>query len=372
MAKLKIGLVFDDSLDRMDGVQRYIATLGTWLIEQGHDVQFLVGETKNGPFPEQTHSLSRNIAVRGNGNALSIPLPANKKNIQKLLAKEKFDVLHVQVPYNPFLAGRVISATDPKTAIVGTFHITAENNLTVLGARLMGNMQQKTLKKFVSFVSVSEAAQNFAKDNYKIDSEIIPNMVKLPDLKLMKKDTKAAPKVVFLGRLVERKGCRELLQAFSLVKTKPLPSLVICGDGPQRFELEKLSNKLGLKNRVEFLGRVEEQEKYAQLASADVAVFPSMHGESFGIVLLEAMSVNKPVVLAGDNPGYRTVLKDQKEHMLVNPKSTSEFANKLDTLLKDSDLRKELLAWQQTHLPDFLVEKVGPKIVNWYEDSITK
>ncbi|HTH72515.1 MAG TPA: glycosyltransferase family 4 protein, partial [Candidatus Pristimantibacillus sp.] len=107
MARLKIGLVLDDSLDKVDGVQQYVLIVGRWLTAQGHDVHYLVGETKRTDLPGM-HSLARNVKVRFNKNRMAIPLPANLRAIRALLKREQFDVLHVQVPYSPALAGRII------------------------------------------------------------------------------------------------------------------------------------------------------------------------------------------------------------------------------------------------------------------------
>ena len=112
--KLKVGLVLDDSLDRNDGVQQYVRALGGWLADQGHTVHYLAGQSRADG--KTVHSLSRNVNVRFNGNRLSMPLPANAGPIKALLAKEKYDVLHVQMPYSPLMAGKVISNAGPDTA----------------------------------------------------------------------------------------------------------------------------------------------------------------------------------------------------------------------------------------------------------------
>ncbi|HIA91684.1 TPA: glycosyltransferase family 1 protein [Candidatus Saccharibacteria bacterium] len=359
--KLKIGFVFDDSLDRTDGIQQYIKTVGRWLLAHGHDVKFLVGETKHGPFPDRTYSLSKNFKVTGNGNSLSIPLPASSKQIKEVLAAEKFDVLHVQAPYNPLLAGKVLKHADSSTKKVGTFHIDADQWFTKAGARVMGFLQNKSLRQFDSFVSVSKAAQRFAHNNYSVSTEILPNVIQFA--KANTSANKSRHSLVFLGRLVERKGCRHLLEAVALLEKKYM--LTICGDGPQRKSLEALVDGLGLRDRVTFLGRVSEEEKYNQLAKAELAVFPSLHGESFGIVLLEAMSVGT-VTLGGDNPGYRTVLEDQAEHLLVDPTNTTELAARITTLVEDDSLHQKLLQWQHDHVRKFDIEVVGPKLVELY------
>src|ERR1039458_8447904 len=107
MKSLKVGFVLDDSLDKTDGVQQYILSLGSWLKQQGHDVHYLVGETVRTDIPN-VHSLSRNINARFNSNRMSTPLPASPARIRKLLEDVQFDVLHVQIPYSPFLAQQII------------------------------------------------------------------------------------------------------------------------------------------------------------------------------------------------------------------------------------------------------------------------
>src|SRR3989344_1271873 len=99
---MKIGFVLDDGFDRLDGVQQYMLTYGQWLTKEGHEVHYLVGETTHSIIPN-LHSLSRNLKVRFNKNRSSIPLKIYKNAIKKLLSEEKFDVLHIQMPYSPML-----------------------------------------------------------------------------------------------------------------------------------------------------------------------------------------------------------------------------------------------------------------------------
>src|ERR1700760_451276 len=104
---MKIGLVLDDTLDTPDGVQQYVIQVGTWLTAQGHEVHYLVGATERTDIPH-IHSLSRNLKVKFNGNRMSMPLPTSKRTLKRFLHEQQFDVLHVQVPYSPFMAGRLL------------------------------------------------------------------------------------------------------------------------------------------------------------------------------------------------------------------------------------------------------------------------
>lgn len=113
----RIAFVFDDTLDVLDGVQQHIVTLGKELARRGHDVHYLVGQTEHSPVPN-THAMSRNVMVRANGNRMRIPLPASRRLIARTLAEGGFDILHVQAPYSPFMAGRVLEAASPDTGTI--------------------------------------------------------------------------------------------------------------------------------------------------------------------------------------------------------------------------------------------------------------
>jgi phosphatidyl-myo-inositol alpha-mannosyltransferase len=119
---MKIAFALDDTLDTPDGVQQYVLSLGSWLAAQGHNVHYLVGNTTRNDVTN-VHPLSRNWKVRFNGNRMSIPLPVSRHKLRAFLAEQQFDVLHVQVPYSPFLAGQLMRAAPASTAIIGTFHI---------------------------------------------------------------------------------------------------------------------------------------------------------------------------------------------------------------------------------------------------------
>src|SRR5262249_47986688 len=115
---LKVGFVLDDSLDRPDGVQQYVVAVGNWLKQRGHSVRYIASTTHRTDM-QGIHSLGSNIAVRFNGNVMRIPLPANRRHIREVLDSERFDILHVQMPFSPFLAGRVLAMTGAETAVIG-------------------------------------------------------------------------------------------------------------------------------------------------------------------------------------------------------------------------------------------------------------
>src|SRR5688572_30587739 len=234
---MKIGMVFDDSLDKPDGVQQFVLTLGGWLTENGHDVHYLVGETKRSDIAN-LHSLSRNIKVRFNQNRMAIPLPARREPIRAVLEREKFDVLHVQVPYSPALAARIIAAADDTTAVVGTFHVAPHSGLVTAANRLLGAYLRRSLARFDAMMSTSEPARQFALQTFRIDSQVAALPVDTKQFRDAQPFARyrISKNVLFLGRLVERKGCRYLLEAVAhICREGTWPEgarVIVCGAGP--------------------------------------------------------------------------------------------------------------------------------------------
>lgn len=363
--KLKVGYVIDDTLDSTDGVQQYILTLADYMVKNDVEVHFLTGRTTRNDL-QTIHSLSKNIKVKFNKNRMSIPLPASPRKIAELLTKEQFDVLHIQMPFSPALASRVVDLSSGKTAIFGTFHVAPYSKAQHYASKLLGYYVKPTLQKFDKFYAVSPLAKKMANDTFRIDSEISPNIVNLksiPNNKLLNNRND----FVFLGRLVKRKGCDDLINAFALFirnNESNNSKLHICGDGPDRIKLLKLSKKLRINNRVIFHGKVSEAEKFKILGKSRIAIFPSTGGESFGIVLIEAMAAGAGVVLGADNPGYSDVLKNNSKYLFkVNdPLSISVLMDFYNSNERLNEAHQD----QSNILRKFSVDTVGKKILNDY------
>jgi phosphatidyl-myo-inositol alpha-mannosyltransferase len=367
--RLKIALVYDDSLDRVGGVSQYVITLAKGLRARGHDVSLLVGDSSRrcvGGSP--VHSLSRNLAVRFNGNRLTMPVASRAAAIDSALARSRFDVIHVQVPYSPLMAGRVIHRAGPRPAVVGTFHVASERRLPRIGAKILAATTIRTLRRFDAMMSVSKTAAGFARSTFGVDSSVVPNMVDLESIRAMDDVGRArtdAPLIAYLGALVERKGPDRLLAAFSEVHhSAPKARLLIAGEGPMRGRLERTASRGPAGSRIRFTGPVSEYEKFSLLRSARIACFPARFGESFGIVLLEAMAAGSGVVLAGDNQGYRELM--QACPGAVCPGVDSELAARLLLLLEDGEERRRLHRQQQRLVEDFDLDKVTDRLLDVY------
>lgn len=374
---LTVGLVLDTSLDPPDGVQQYVIGIGEWLRTQGHDVHYLVGQTERTDLPN-VHSLSRNIKVKSNGNWTTIPLYARRRDIRRLLNGIHFDVLHVQTPHHPLMAQRIVLAADRRTAVIGTFHIAAYSWLETAGARALGWWLWPSLKRFDRILSVSPAAALFAARTFGVKTDVLPNVINWQHFNvanpLPQYSDDGVLTVLFLGRLVPRKGCRLLLEAVALLtKEKNLPRfrVVICGKGPEASQLRQFIEDHQLSELVEVVGFVSEADKPRYYASADIAVFPASGGESFGIVLLEAMASGRAAVLAGDNPGYRSVMELQPE-LLFDPSDAKTLAASLKIYLHDAGKRHRAATWGAEYSRDFDTAVVGQKLVGIYREALRK
>lgn len=373
-ASLKIGFVLDTSFDPNDGVQQYIMSLGEWLRRQGHDVHYLVGETHERDLPN-IHSLCKNVTVTFNGNKTTIPVWANRKKLRTFLEAQKFDVLHIQTPHHPFMSQFMVLES-PKSAVVGTFHILPYNGLAKVANKVLGFALKPSLKRFDTMLAVSSSAKEFEEWSFGVPAKVLPNVFdydRFTFAKAFNKYRDGKVNILFFGRLVERKGCKYLLEAVSKLDTEVRSNLrvIVCGKGALQAELERYVADNGLQDIVEFTGFVSEEDKPRYYASADISVFPSVSGESFGIVLIEAMASGAAAVLAGNNPGYATVM-EPKPRQLFDPKDTDKLAEILRSYITDSDVRKDVAAWGKAYTKKFDVETVGPALVNVYSEAIEK
>lgn len=367
---MKIGFVLDDTLDKPDGVQQHILTVGAWFREHGHEVHYLVADTERTDIPH-VHSLGRFVNVRYNKNNVRTPLPASKKKIKSLLDAEHFDILHVQLPYSPFLAKKIIKLAGPETAIVGTFHILPASRVHGYSNQALRILLGRSLKQFDKVLAVSEPAVHFARKAYGLSATYLPNPIDVASFRTGKVLPQFKGKkltVLFLGRLVKRKGIMELIKAYNAVSDEVAAQtrLVICGKGPMKSK----ANALVRTDRdVTFAGFVSEKDKPNYLASADIAVFPSTGGESFGIVLVEAMAAGSRVVIGGNNAGYASILGPQP-YLLFNPNDTQAFAEHLELFVHDDKLRDKMHAWQQATVGQYDIAVVGPKLLSLYKQVL--
>jgi len=367
--KMKIGLVLDTTLDYDAGVQQYFKGLARFLITKGHDVKFLVPPSKDeGEFKGRIISFGKN--VRPKGSTTSVPgvfLLGGGRHIKRTLNKERFDILHISAPFSPFLGSKIVKyASCP---IVATYMICSSNQLVKMGLILLKFLLMKVYEKIDAFIALSDIAREEAEITIPGNYTVIPIGVNVerfsPKVSPVKKFSNGKMNILFVGRLERRKGVNYLISAFKKVKSEFRDvRLIIVGDGPLRRKLKELVDRLELKDVV-FEGYIDEELKPKYYAAADLCVFPAIYGESFGVVLIEAMAAGK-VTIGYSNEGYSFVLKNLPE-LLVENKDISKLAEKISKFLENEELRGEYEEKCLVESQRFKWKKIGLRILHVYK-----
>ena len=207
--KLTIGLVLDDTLDRSDGVQQSVVSIGHELSKRGHSVHYIVPETTRSDI-QNIHSIGKLLNVRFNANSVRTPLPASRKKIKKIFTEISFDVLHVQMPYSPFFAAKVLDESPDSVVRVGTFHILPFGLLSTYGTKLLGIVLRRSIKKMQAVFAVSQPAKIFMDKSFNVNGIIVPNPVDYKFFNSFKKTKSNKKQIVYVGRFEQRKGIIEL------------------------------------------------------------------------------------------------------------------------------------------------------------------
>ncbi len=366
--KLTIGYLLDDTLDRSDGVQAAVLDIGAEMTRRGHSVHYVVGETKRSDL-NNIHGLAKLAKLPFNGNSTRTPYPVSSQSIDQLFSEVEFDVLHVQMPYSPFFAARVIRRAPDQTAVFGTFHILPYSKFSGVSTKFLGRMLRSSLKRFNGAFAVSRPALDFMQSSFSISGKVLPNPIDYKFFNNYAQKLKNQPnKIVFVGRFEERKGAMNLVLAVKiLVDYGADITVTMCGKGPESSAVADYvsDNKLP----ISLPGFVSLEQKAEELATAQIAIFPSISGESFGIVLAEAMAAGSGVTLGGDNPGYASVLADWPE-ALFDARSPQVIADKLKQFLKSPELVKSIGNQQHQFVKDFDVTVIADKLEAEYLSEV--
>jgi phosphatidyl-myo-inositol alpha-mannosyltransferase len=346
------------SLTLFGGVQGQVLGLARALRDRGIDARIVA--PCDGPPPEPgITTIGPSTRVPSNGSVAPIATGrAVARRTIEALRTFRPDVLHLHEPLSPgpnhaALVGTTIPA-------VGTFH----------SARTGRNGWYETfrpgLKPMMRRLAVSTAVSEDAKRQVTLtfggECEILPNGVDVPILAIGPVTPSTAPAIVFVGRHEQRKGLAVLLDAFAGLERDA--DLWVIGDGPEGSTLRARGIP-----RVHWLGRVTEEEKQARLRGATVACFPALEGESFGVVLLEAMAARTALV-ASDIDGYRTVSRAGREALLVPPGDTEALRHALRALLDDPARRSALVAEGARRADEFSMEHLAEQFLPLYERAI--
>lgn len=372
---MKIGLVCPYDMFKGGGVQECVRALQAELVNRGHEVLIITprprGFSKLGRSSEGMVLIGTSADIKSPFQATTAQISASVdlKAIEEMLEQHKFDVIHFHEPWVPMLSMQILAKSN--CANVATFHAKLpETTLSKTVEKVITPYTKSILKSLDVSTAVSDAAAEYYTAISKRDPVIIPNGVDIKKYaRPSKKSDGDAKTILFVGRLEKRKGVKYLLMAYSqLVKNDEKIKLIIAGDGPERKKLETYAREKHISG-VEFLGYVSDEQKIELLRSCDVYCSPAVFGESFGIVLLEAMAAGA-VVVAGNNPGYSAVMQGKGNLSIVNPKDTESFTRKLELLLSDQELRKLWLDWARDYIKQFDYKKITDKYEATYKEAI--
>jgi phosphatidyl-myo-inositol alpha-mannosyltransferase len=332
---MRIGMVCPYSFDVPGGVQSHVLQLAEVMVGRGHDVSVLAPSSPHVKLPEYVVSAGRAVPIPYNGSVARLQFrPAVHGRVRRWLADGDFDVLHLHEPNAPSLSMWALRVAEGP--IVATFHTSTTKSLTL---SVFQGVLRPWHEKIVGRIAVSDLARRWQMEALGSDAVEIPNGVDVASFASAPRlDGYPRPgkTVLFLGRYDEpRKGMAVLLDALpGLVERFPGVQVLIVGRGDE----DELRSKAGeLAAHLRFLGQVDDAGKACALRSADVYCAPNTGGESFGIVLVEAMAAGTPVV-ASELHAFRRVLRDGKAGRLVAVDDGAALAAGLIAVLEDDGL----------------------------------
>ncbi len=382
---VRIALLSPYSWTYPGGVTRHVEALAGELAAAGHEPRILApfdpddalsrrlhrGATpQSREPPENFVALHRTIGIPANGAVSNLsPLPSAVLDLRAELRSGRYDVLHIHEPVVPVLGWDALCSAG-ELPTVATFHTFSENVLTNgIAAVALGG--RRRMNKLHARIAVSEAAAWTARRFYGGRYRIIPNGVHLrdpahagPPPAQERAGAERPLRIAFVGQAVERKGLPVLLRAFEALREQVPATLTVIG--PTRAEIEHMM----LDGRgVEALGKVSEELKVSELSRADVLCAPSLHGESFGMVLTEAFAAGTPVV-ASDIPGYRDVVRDGEDGLLVRAGDALALAECLRALAFDERRRARMSAAALERAERFAWPHVAAEVLDTYEQAV--
>ncbi|OLT37281.1 alpha-(1-2)-phosphatidylinositol mannosyltransferase [Actinomadura sp. CNU-125] len=371
---MRVGIVCPYTWNVPGGVQRHIADLAEALIALGHTVSVITPADDDADLPPYAVPAGRAVPVPYNGSVARLAFGfLSSSRVRRWINEGGFDVLHVHEPAAPSLGLLACWAADGP--IVGTFHASYEKSRVV---SVTAPILQSALEKITGRIAVSEAARTTLVEHLGGDAVLIPNGVATERYAMADPlpgwrgradgsgDGSGDEAIGFLGRIDEpRKGLPVLLRAFEiLARARPRLRLLIAGPGDADDVLSRVSPEL--RDRVVLLGLVSERDKVRAYHSVDVFVAPNLGGESFGIVLAEAMAAGAPI-LASDIEAFDRVLRGGRAGALFPTGDHEALAAAAADLLDDPARRKQLSAEARAAVRDYDWSAVARDVLRVYE-----
>ena len=368
--RMRIAIVCPYDWTRPGGVQSHVAQLATQLGARHDVVVFAPHRRAVAPAVDAPAvvDVGRPVRIRYNRSVAPVAvMPTAAIRVLRRLASFAPDVTHVHEPLSPLVSST--AAALGRRPLVATFHSWSDRDRMY---RLVAPFGRFVSRRLDARVAVSPVAQVYAAEALGVPIgafRVIPNGIAVEryahaaPLDALRDPSR--PLVLFVGRLEPRKGLDVLVRAFLRVRAA-IPSVRLCvvGDGAARTRCQQMIPS-SIRHDALFVGHVDEAEKPRYFASADLFVAPNVGGESFGIVLLEAMAAGVPIV-ASDIPGFRSVLRDGRQGRLVPPGDTPALADTMTTLLSNDKLRHAMAREGRRHADEYDWRRVAARIEALY------
>ena len=361
---MKIGLISPYAWDVPGGVQAHIRDLAYHYLDQGHQISVLAPASDESSIVENfVVSAGRPVAIPYNGAVARVLFgPVAASRVRQWVAGGDFDVLHLHEPAIPSLS--LLACSIAEGPLVGTFHAAAPRQKVTFA---IAPFLEPVIEKLRARIAVSEIARETLRIHLDTDAVVIPNGISKEFFERAEANSawKREQTIGFIGRFSEpRKGLNTLLEALPQIALAiPEVRLLIAGPGEGVEAMESVNP--ALRSRITFLGRIDDEAKASLLKSISVYVAPNTGGESFGIILTEAMASGVPIV-ASNIPAFNQLLEDGKYGLLFENENASDLAAKLIRLLKDKELARKYSELGQGHATRFDWNQVGEEIMNVY------
>jgi phosphatidyl-myo-inositol alpha-mannosyltransferase len=363
---LRIAVFAPYDLARPGGVATHVRAQARALRARGHDVS--VFGPASAPLREGERALSPAVTISLGGTESGLGVsPFAARRVASLFRRERFDVVHVHEPLAPLLPWLALRAAS--APLVGTFHVHREagHRLYRFARPLLARLMARIARR----IAVSESARHTVATYFPGTYDIVPNGVDVEAFRTPRPRPVAMRDgrrhVVFVGRLEPRKGVEHLIEAMARLDSRRRHArLVVVGDGPARAELEATARQSGID--ALFVGRVDDAALPGYFQAADVVCSPATGGESFGIVLLEALACGTPIV-ATRIDGYQALVGDSACGRLVPPGDPAALAAALDELLEDEQERRRCGARGLAIAREYDWPIIGRRLETIYEEA---
>jgi phosphatidylinositol alpha-mannosyltransferase len=366
MKKIRIGIVCPYGWDTPGGVQNHVRDLAEYLIKKGHFVSVLAPVIDETSIPDYVTSAGKPIAIPWNGAVARVLFgPIAFARVRQWIQSNEFDLLHLHEPAIPSISLLACWAADGP--MVGTFHAAAKRQKAIFA---IGPILEPVIEKLTARIAVSEAARETLTEHLETDAIVVPNGIYTNyyrDGEVLQKWS--GNTIGFIGRFEEpRKGLSVLLEALPIIaRFAPDVRVLIAGPGDSESFAKNID--LQLRHRFEFLGKITEKEKADFLASVALYVAPNTGGESFGIILAEALAGGAAVV-ASDIPAFDSLLGHGEYGALFPSENSQELAKVIIDLLRDTEKRRALAKRGKEYAQRFDWDVVAEEIYSIYEMSM--